>query len=91
MGSRSSGGRCRSSKVGEIFSWIDVGGTDCFGAGKDAIVRKIKENDVTVLIGETGSGKTTRAYPAFDLHNSHTHTAQRSHSTCMRQVCAATA
>lgn len=54
-------------------------------------MRKIKENDVTVLIGETGSGKTTRAYPAFDLHNSYTHTAQRSHSTCMRRVCAAAA
>ncbi|KAH9891943.1 P-loop containing nucleoside triphosphate hydrolase protein [Cubamyces lactineus] len=28
--------------------------------GKDAIVNLIRENDVTVLIGETGSGKTTQ-------------------------------
>nr|VWP00971.1 Tea4 [Ganoderma boninense] len=29
-------------------------------AGKDAVVDFIRENDVTVLIGETGSGKTTQ-------------------------------
>lgn len=29
-------------------------------AGKDAIVREIEGNDVVVLLGETGSGKTTR-------------------------------
>ncbi|KAI8986246.1 P-loop containing nucleoside triphosphate hydrolase protein [Trametes punicea] len=29
-------------------------------AGKDAIVDVIRQNDVTVLIGETGSGKTTQ-------------------------------
>ncbi|EGO23683.1 hypothetical protein SERLADRAFT_450011 [Serpula lacrymans var. lacrymans S7.9] len=28
--------------------------------GKDAIVREIRENDVTILLGETGSGKTTQ-------------------------------
>ncbi|CAL1710622.1 unnamed protein product [Somion occarium] len=28
--------------------------------GKDALVREIQENDVTVLVGETGSGKTTQ-------------------------------
>lgn len=31
-------------------------------AGKDALVQSIRENDVTVLLGETGSGKTTREY-----------------------------
>ncbi len=29
-------------------------------AGKAAIIEEIRNNDVTVLIGETGSGKTTR-------------------------------
>ncbi|PIL22325.1 hypothetical protein GSI_15013 [Ganoderma sinense ZZ0214-1] len=29
-------------------------------AGKDAVVDLVRENDVTVLIGETGSGKTTQ-------------------------------
>ncbi|TBU27060.1 P-loop containing nucleoside triphosphate hydrolase protein [Dichomitus squalens] len=29
-------------------------------SGKDAVVDMIRENDVTVLIGETGSGKTTQ-------------------------------
>ncbi|KAJ7043812.1 ATP-dependent RNA helicase Prh1 [Mycena alexandri] len=28
--------------------------------GKDALVQEIRENDVTVLLGETGSGKTTQ-------------------------------
>ncbi|KIK69778.1 hypothetical protein GYMLUDRAFT_34176 [Collybiopsis luxurians FD-317 M1] len=28
--------------------------------GKDALLREIRENDVTVLLGETGSGKTTQ-------------------------------
>jgi flagellar biosynthesis GTPase FlhF len=32
-----------------------------FNIGKEALVREIRENDVTVLLGETGSGKTTRA------------------------------
>ena len=37
--------------------------------GKDAIVNIIRENDVTVLIGETGSGKTTRRSP--QLYTTH--------------------
>jgi HrpA-like RNA helicase len=28
--------------------------------GKEALIEVIRENDVTVLLGETGSGKTTR-------------------------------
>ncbi|THU78991.1 P-loop containing nucleoside triphosphate hydrolase protein [Dendrothele bispora CBS 962.96] len=28
--------------------------------GKDALIREFRENDVTVLLGETGSGKTTQ-------------------------------
>jgi HrpA-like RNA helicase len=32
-------------------------------SGKDALIREIRENEVTVLLGETGSGKTTREYP----------------------------
>ncbi|KAG6373740.1 P-loop containing nucleoside triphosphate hydrolase protein [Boletus reticuloceps] len=28
--------------------------------GKDALVREIRDNDVTILLGETGSGKTTQ-------------------------------
>ena len=28
--------------------------------GKDAIIHEIRQHDVTVLVGETGSGKTTR-------------------------------
>ena len=28
--------------------------------GKEALLREIKENDTVVLMGETGSGKTTR-------------------------------
>lgn len=30
--------------------------------GKDALINEIRDNDVTVLIGETGSGKTTRTF-----------------------------
>ena len=29
--------------------------------GRDALIEKLRKNDVTVLLGETGSGKTTRA------------------------------
>ena len=29
--------------------------------GRDALIQEIRNNDVTVLLGETGSGKTTRA------------------------------
>lgn len=32
-----------------------------FNPGKEALVHEIREHDVTVLLGETGSGKTTRA------------------------------
>ncbi|KAF5383681.1 hypothetical protein D9615_003641 [Tricholomella constricta] len=34
--------------------------------GREALIREIQSNDVTVLLGETGSGKTTRncAYPS---------------------------
>ena len=32
-----------------------------FMTGRDALVEKLRKNDVTVLLGETGSGKTTRA------------------------------
>ncbi|KAI6127373.1 P-loop containing nucleoside triphosphate hydrolase protein [Pisolithus croceorrhizus] len=28
--------------------------------GRDALIREIRENDVTILLGETGSGKTTQ-------------------------------
>jgi HrpA-like RNA helicase len=28
--------------------------------GREALIEVIRENDVTVLLGETGSGKTTR-------------------------------
>lgn len=31
-----------------------------FGVGRDALIQEIRNNDVTVLLGETGSGKTTR-------------------------------
>lgn len=30
-------------------------------AGREALIREIQENDTTILLGETGSGKTTRA------------------------------
>lgn len=30
--------------------------------GRDALLEVIRDNQVTILIGETGSGKTTRAY-----------------------------
>ncbi|KAG1892043.1 P-loop containing nucleoside triphosphate hydrolase protein [Suillus subluteus] len=30
-------------------------------AGREALIREIRENDTTILLGETGSGKTTRA------------------------------
>ena len=33
------------------------------GSGRAALVRELQENDVTVLVGETGSGKTTRTSP----------------------------
>ena len=32
-----------------------------FMTGRDALIKKLRKNDVTVLLGETGSGKTTRA------------------------------
>ena len=38
--------------------------------GKDAVIDVIRRNDVTVLIGETGSGKTTRAYIHSPLSDS---------------------
>ena len=31
-----------------------------FSVGRDALIQEIRHNDVTVLLGETGSGKTTR-------------------------------
>ena len=31
--------------------------------GRDALIEKLRKNDVTVLLGETGSGKTTRELP----------------------------
>jgi HrpA-like RNA helicase len=34
-------------------------------AGKETLVRELKENDVIILVGETGSGKTTRGYLVF--------------------------
>jgi len=30
--------------------------------GREALIREIQENDTTILLGETGSGKTTRAF-----------------------------
>ena len=39
-------------------------------SGKDALIQEIRENDTVVLMGETGSGKTTRklvASPTFQL------------------------
>lgn len=30
--------------------------------GKDTLIEEIRKNDVTVLLGETGSGKTTRKH-----------------------------
>lgn len=33
--------------------------------GREALVEEIRKNDVTVLLGETGSGKTTRASTPF--------------------------
>ncbi|KAK7689588.1 hypothetical protein QCA50_007380 [Cerrena zonata] len=36
--------------------------------GKDALVRELQENDVTVLVGETGSGKTTQV-PQYILES----------------------
>lgn len=32
-----------------------------FMTGRDALIEKLRKNNVTVLLGETGSGKTTRA------------------------------
>ena len=32
-----------------------------YGIGREALIEEIRKNEVTVLIGETGSGKTTRA------------------------------
>jgi HrpA-like RNA helicase len=29
-------------------------------AGKEALIHEIRENAVTIILGETGSGKTTR-------------------------------
>ncbi|RXW23385.1 hypothetical protein EST38_g2454 [Candolleomyces aberdarensis] len=31
--------------------------------GREALIEEIRKNDVTVLLGETGSGKTTRKLP----------------------------
>ena len=30
--------------------------------GRDALIERLRMNDVTVLLGETGSGKTTREF-----------------------------
>ncbi|GAA5982727.1 hypothetical protein JCM11641_007769 [Rhodosporidiobolus odoratus] len=38
-------------------------------AGKDAILKGIEENDTVIVLGETGSGKTTQI-PQFLLHSS---------------------
>jgi HrpA-like RNA helicase len=35
--------------------------------GRDALIEKLRKNDVTVLLGETGSGKTTRALTKSNL------------------------
>jgi tRNA A37 threonylcarbamoyladenosine biosynthesis protein TsaE len=35
------------------------------GSGKQAIINAIRENAVTVLLGETGSGKTTREWCGY--------------------------
>lgn len=31
-------------------------------AGRDAIVQAVRDNDTVIILGETGSGKTTREY-----------------------------
>ena len=33
-------------------------------AGRDAIVKAVREHDTVILMAETGSGKTTREYTA---------------------------
>ena len=41
-------------------SFSDI--STCDSPGKDALVREIRDNDVVILLGETGSGKTTRTW-----------------------------
>lgn len=46
--------------------------------GRDALIQEIQANDVTVLLGETGSGKTTRELPFFFVvHRHHLSLSQR--------------
>ena len=33
--------------------------------GKESLIRELRANDVTILLGETGSGKTTRERTAY--------------------------
>jgi type IV secretory pathway ATPase VirB11/archaellum biosynthesis ATPase len=42
--------------------------SDCAKKGRDAILRKIEENDTVVVLGETGSGKSTRTSPVSPLN-----------------------
>lgn len=46
--------------------------------GRDALIREIKANDVTVLLGETGSGKTTRELLFFVVPSGSPQSSQRS-------------
>lgn len=41
--------------------------------GREALIEEIRSNDVTVLLGETGSGKTTRKSHAPRYHNFASH------------------
>jgi DEAD/DEAH box helicase len=44
-----------------VFIHVRVLVFESFGVGRDALIQEIRNNDVTIILGETGSGKTTRA------------------------------
>ena len=43
-----------------VFMLTCVGSQTYISSGKEALIREIRENDVTMPLGETGSGKTSR-------------------------------
>lgn len=48
---------CENTDPSNVEAYADL--ID-FITGRDALIEEIRNNDVTVLLGETGSGKTTR-------------------------------
>jgi HrpA-like RNA helicase len=40
------------------INWLDL----TVSLGRETLIREVREHDVTILLGETGSGKTTRTY-----------------------------